>query len=153
MWPLRDLWLQQCITLWSGILRTKFDSHREYLSNLTSGWPKLTPAWPLTPVMHYTLFRGSSCQSGSHRALLSNFTSGWPQVTLNDLWSQWCITLWSGVLPTKFGSHRAFLKQLDLCMTSDLWWGHFETMPSKLGADSLSPCQVLAQYLEAWRNT
>ena len=29
------------------------------LSNLTPGWPQMTPAWPLTPAMHYTLVRGS----------------------------------------------------------------------------------------------
>ena len=35
-WPLHDLWPQQCITLWSVILPTKFGGHRAFLSNLTS---------------------------------------------------------------------------------------------------------------------
>ena len=37
---------------------------------------------------------------------------------------------WSWVLPTKFDGHRAFLKQLDLWMTFDLWLGCFENMLS-----------------------
>ena len=61
-WPVHDLWPQQCITLWSGILPTKFGGHRAFLSNVTPGWPRITPAWPLTPAMHYTLVRGSSHQ-------------------------------------------------------------------------------------------
>ena len=61
-WPLHDLWPQQCITLWSGTLATKFGGHRAFLSNLTPGWPWMTPAWPLTPAMHYALVRCSSHQ-------------------------------------------------------------------------------------------
>ena len=34
--------------------------------------------------------------------------------------------IWSGVLPAKFDVNRAFLRQLDLLMTSDLCWGCFE---------------------------
>ena len=34
---------------------------------------------------------------------------GWP---LHDHWPQQCITLWSGVLPNKFGGHRALLSKL-----------------------------------------
>ena len=49
-------------------------------------------------------------------------TPAWPL-------TQQCTTLWSGLLPTKFGSHRVFPRQLDLWMTFDLWWGHFENMP------------------------
>ena len=46
----------------SGILSTKFGGHRAFLSNLTPGWPQMTPAWSLTPTIHYTLVRGSSHQ-------------------------------------------------------------------------------------------
>ena len=53
-------------------------------NNLTSDWPWLTPAWPLTPAMHYALVRGSSYQIGSHMTFLSNLTSGWIQ--LNPAW-------------------------------------------------------------------
>ena len=61
-WPLHDIWPQQYIMLWSGVLLTKFGGHRVYLSKLTPTWPQLTPTWPLTPAMHYTLVRGSSHQ-------------------------------------------------------------------------------------------
>ena len=44
------------------VLSIKFDCHRAFLGYPTSGWPWLTPAWPLTPTMHYTLVRGSSSQ-------------------------------------------------------------------------------------------
>ena len=61
-WPLHDLWPQQCITLWSGVLLTKFGGHRALLGKLTPTWPQLTSSWPSTPAMHYTLIRGSSQQ-------------------------------------------------------------------------------------------
>ena len=60
-WPLHDLWPQQCITLWSEVLPTKFSDQRA-LSKLTPTWPQLTPTWPLTQTMHYALVRGSSHQ-------------------------------------------------------------------------------------------
>ena len=60
-WPQYDLWPQHCIMLWSGFFLTN-GCHRAFLSNLTSGWPQLTPAWPLTPAMHYALVRDSSYQ-------------------------------------------------------------------------------------------
>ena len=59
-WPLHHLWPQQWVTLWSGLLPTKFGGYTAFLSNLTSGWPWQTPAWPLTPEMHYALVRDSS---------------------------------------------------------------------------------------------
>ena len=80
-WPLHDLWPQQCITLWSGVLPTKFGSHRELLSKLTPTWPQLTPTWPLTPAMHYALIRCFLTKLGGHRALLSKLTPTWPQLT------------------------------------------------------------------------
>ena len=61
-WPLHDFWPQQCITLWSGVLSTKFGGHRALLNKLTPTWPQLTPTWPLIPVMHYGLVRDSSHQ-------------------------------------------------------------------------------------------
>ena len=61
-WPLHDLWPQQCSTLWSGVLPTKFGDHRALLSKLTPTWPQLTPTCPLTPAMHYSLVRDSSHQ-------------------------------------------------------------------------------------------
>ena len=52
----------KCITLWSGVLPTKFGDHRALLSKLTPTWPQLTPTWSLTPAMHYGLVRYSSHQ-------------------------------------------------------------------------------------------
>ena len=50
------------IMLWSGVLPTKFGSHRAFLSNLTFGGPQMTPAWPLTPAMCDTLVKGTFFQ-------------------------------------------------------------------------------------------
>ena len=61
-WPLRDLWHQQCITLWSGILLTKFGGHRAFLNNLPPTWPHMTPAWTWNPAIHYALVSDSSHQ-------------------------------------------------------------------------------------------
>ena len=69
---------------------------------------------------------------------------GWP---LHDLWPQLCITLWSGALPTKFGDHRAFLKQLDLWMTFDVLSGRFGNMLSNLVGPSPTPHS--ASYLKS----
>ena len=105
----------------------------------------MTSTWPLTPVMHFTLLRGSSHQIWGHRALLSKLTlldlswplhdlwpqqcitlgSGWP---LHDLWPQQCISLCSGVLPTKFGGHRALLSKLTLL---DLNWPLHDLWPQQ----------------------
>ena len=41
---------------------------------------------------------------------LADSSSGWP---LHDLGPQQCTMLWWGVILTKFGSHRAFLRQID----------------------------------------
>ena len=109
-WPLHDLWPQQWVTLWSGVLPTKLGGNTAFLMHLTSGWPRLTSAWPLTPTMHYTLVRVLHIKFGDHRALLSKLINwslldpSWP---LHGLRPQQCITLWSGVFPTKFGGHRA----------------------------------------------
>ena len=62
-WPQHDLWPQHCISLWSGVLPTKFGSHKALLSKLTPTWPQLTPTWPLTPAMHYALVRCFSYQT------------------------------------------------------------------------------------------
>ena len=76
-WPLHDFRLQQCITLQSVALPTKFGFHRSFLSNLTPGWPRLTSAWPLIPPMYYSLVSGSSYQIWWPYGI-SNLTSGWP---------------------------------------------------------------------------
>ena len=71
---------------------------------------------------------------------------------MRDLRPQQCITLRSGVFPTKFGSHWAFLRQVDLWMTFDLWSGRFEKLTTNLGARALPPYQVSARCVEALRN-
>ena len=84
-WPLHDLWPQQCITLWSGDLPTKFGGHRALSSKLTPTWPQVTPLCPLTPAMHYALVRDSSNQiwwqlgiSNQFDPWLTRMTSAWP---------------------------------------------------------------------------
>ena len=52
-WPLHDLWPQQWTTGPSTILVTKFGTRRAFLDKLTSRWPLVTFAWPLTSTMNY----------------------------------------------------------------------------------------------------
>ena len=80
-WPLHVFWPQQWVTIWSRVLPTKFSGHTSFLSHLTSGWPRLTPAWPLTPAIRYTLVRDFSTKFSGHKALLSKLTPTWPQLT------------------------------------------------------------------------
>ena len=79
-WPLHDLWSHECTTLWSRVLPTKFGCHRAFLSNLTSGWRRLTSAWHLTPAMHYTSVRAFSNQIQWPEDISK---ATWP---LGDLW-------------------------------------------------------------------
>ena len=76
------------------------------------------------------------------------FKAIWPLVDpwwpLHDLWPQQCTTLWPGVLFTKFGSHRAFLRQIDLWMTFDPRWGRFENMPTNLVGPSPTPMSTFS---------
>ena len=80
-WPLHDLWPQQCITLWSGILTIKFGGHRALLSKLTPTWPQLTPhdIWPQQYIMLWS--RVLLTKFGGHRVYLSKLTPTWPQLT------------------------------------------------------------------------
>ena len=56
---LHDFWPHQCTTLRSRVLSTKSGGHRTFLRQFK---PWLTPMWPLTPGMHFTLVKGSSYQ-------------------------------------------------------------------------------------------
>ena len=108
-WLQKDLWPHHCITLWSGVLSTKFVGHRAFLRNLTSGWP----VYDLWPQQFFTLWTGvRPTKFGGHRAFLSKLTPTWPQLTPTWLLTQQCFTLWSGILPTKFGGQSAFLSNL-----------------------------------------
>ena len=113
---------------------------------MTDGWQQADSSWPLTPAgILPTIF-------GSQRAFLSNLIPACPHfsqgtllpnlVAIGHSWIIWplvdpCMTfdprnaVQSGGPSTKFGGHWAFLKQLDLWMISDLWWGRFENMLSK----------------------
>ena len=71
---------------------------------------------------------------GHYLAIWPLVDPGLPQ---RDFWPQQCITLWSGVLPTKFGSHKAFLRQFDLWMTFDLG------VASKICSKTLGPISYL----------
>ena len=118
------------------------------LSDLTPGWPQLIPTWPLTPEVHCIWSKVLTSKFGCPRALLSNLTSGGP---LHDLWPQKCIIFQSGVLPTKFGGHWAFLEQFDCWMTFELWWGHFEKLTTNLG--SLFPTTLPIFSSMCWSTT
>ena len=50
-----------------------------------------------------------------------------------------CDMPWSAVLLIKFGSHKAFLRQIDPFMTYDPRWGRFENMPTNLMGLSPTP--------------
>ena len=98
---------------------------------LPCGWPQMTPAWPWTPSMRYTLAMVFPTKFGDRVAFLSNLIRGWPLHylcnglidwltlgwSLHGLWPQECIILPSGVSPTKVGGHELLLKQLDFWMT------------------------------------
>ena len=78
---------------------------------------------------------------------LSNLTPVDPSWFLHGLWPQQCTTLWSGVrILTKFGSYRAFLRQIDSWMTFDPSWDRFEIMPTNLLRPPPTPCQILVRY-------
>ena len=106
-------------------------------------WPWLTPAVSCTtfiPIIALHFGQGFSLpnlvamqHSYSIWHLVDN---GWP---LHDLRLHHCTTLQSGVLHTKFGGHKAFLKQLWSLDGFDLWWGRFENMLSILVDISPTP--------------
>ena len=81
-----------------------------------------------------------------------HFWAIWPLVdscwALHDCWPHQCITLQSGVLPTKFGGHRAFLRQFDLWMTFDLWYSPFKNMLSNLMGPSSTPKPTFSERLK-----
>ena len=66
-WPLQDLWPINALHsgLGSFLPNLVATGHFKefdlwlFLSNLTSSWPQVTSAWPLTPAMHYALDRAS----------------------------------------------------------------------------------------------
>ena len=112
-WHLRP---QQCITLRSRVLPTKLGGLVTFLSNSNSAWPQLTPSWPLTPSIHYTLINGS-------------FYLLWHVWLPQDIPKQFdlCLNLadpymtfdplnaLQGFFPTKFRGHRP--KQFDPWLT------------------------------------
>ena len=124
-WPLRP---HQCSTLRSGVLPIKFGNHRTFPCNLTRCWPRLTPAWHLNKALHYSSFIGHSWAI-------------WPLLTLVDpcMTPEMHYSLVRDSFYTKFVGNRAFLKQLDLWMTFDLWWGRFENMLLNLVGPSPTP--------------
>ena len=79
-WLQKDLWPHHCITLWSGVLSTKFVGHRAFLRNLTSGWP----VYDLWPQQFFTLWTGvRPTKFGGHRAFLSKLTPTDPYMTFD----------------------------------------------------------------------
>ena len=84
-----------------------------------------------------------------HRAFLWSVDTSWP---LSDCWPQQFTTLWSEVLPTNFGNHRAFQRRVDLWITFDHWWGHFKNMLTNLSRP-LPTCQLWPLYVETHYRT
>ena len=151
-------WPQQCITLWSGVLPTKFGGYRALLSKLTPTWPQLDPNMTFDPNNALCFGQGFF---PPNEVAIEHFLAIWllvdPRWPLHDLWPQQCTALWSGVLLTKFGSHRAFVRQIDPWMTFNPKWGTPGGVASKIcpqtsWAHPLPPCQVSARYLKAWQN-
>ena len=66
-WPLHDLWLYQCTTLYSRVLPNKFRCHWAFLSNLIPADP-LCDLWPQQCFKLWSGFL--STKFGGHRALL-----------------------------------------------------------------------------------
>ena len=136
IWPLNDLglpmhdrWPNQYSTLQSGALPIKFGCHRALLNSLTLG-SSVHEVWPHQRTLWSRFFPYEIWLPWGF------FWAIWPQLTPANP----CMTFdpgihftLVGVLPTKFGGQRASLKQLDLWMTFDLWWGSFENMPTKSG--------------------
>ena len=95
--------------------------------HLTDGWPRLTHAWPLTPWMKFSSVKGSSYIPNV--VAIGHSWAIWPLVDHPwRLTPAWPLTPEMQVLPTKFGGHRSFLKELDLWVTSNLWSGRFEKL-------------------------
>ena len=105
---------------------------------------KLTPKWPLTPcrVTSKICPQISWAHPLTPCQVSGQYLEAWPtdpRWPLHDLWPQQCTTLWSMVLFTKFGNHRAFLRQIDPRMTFDPWSGRFQNMPTNLVGPSPTP--------------
>ena len=107
-WSLHDLWTQQWVTLYLGVILIKFGGQRTFLNNLNSVWPLMTPAWPLTPAIYYALVILPTKFSG-HRPFLSDLTSGWCQMTCT-----WRLTL---------AMHYTLVPRALIRSSSDqIWW-------------------------------
>ena len=70
-------------------------------------------------------------------------------MTLHDLLPQQCITFWSGVLLTKVGSHRAFLRQINPGMIFDPRWSRFENMPINLMGPFFTPMLTFRSIIQS----
>ena len=99
-----------------------------FLSNLIPGWSRLTPAWPLTQTMHCTSVKGSF-----FHFLPSNFQNFDPSLKrvnpMRPLTPAMHYTPVLGVLPTKFGIHKAILPlgdpwPPDITTPSVTWFMH-----------------------------
>ena len=93
--PLYDLWPKHCTSLQSGVLPTKFGSHRAFLNNLTPCWP-LYDLWP----QKCSTVMGSFYQIWWPLGIpKSNLTSGW-SFTFGGVALKICSqTLWVRPLP------------------------------------------------------
>ena len=75
--PICNLWPNQCTTLWSVILLTKYDRIRAFISKEPFGWPYMT----LDPNNAYALSRDTSHQIWYSLLILSKVISSYPSMT------------------------------------------------------------------------
>ena len=150
--PVDDLSPLQCIALWSSVLSTQFGGLRAFLSNLTSGWPQLTPAWPLIPSMYHTPVRVLPTKFGSHWEFLNNFTPCWSRIT--SAWPSIPAMHYTSVRDSSnqigTGGHM-IISKVDWPL-DDIWplVGSLVNLNTYLGP---IPYQVSARYVQALLNT
>ena len=137
-----------------GALPSKFDSHSAFLSNLTpadSDWPR-HDLWPII-ALHFSqvFFLPNLVALGYSWAIRPLIDLSWP---LHDLWTQHYTTLRPGVLPTKFGSHRAFLNNLIHDWPSwplhDLWPKQCITLWSGVLPNKYGGLRTFLRQLNLW---
>ena len=96
-------------------------------------WPLVTPLWPLTPAMCYTLVRGFF---RPNVVLIRYSWAFWPLVDPAWPFDPGSASLWSPVFVTKFGEHTAFISNWPLfdpgLPQHDLWPHQCTTLWSEI---------------------
>ena len=151
-WPLHDLWPSNALCSGQGF----FLPNLLAIGHSWAIWPLVDPDWPFITFDPSNVLRSGQGFFLPNLVGIGHSWAIWPLVDpswpLHNLWPHKCITLWSGVLPTTFGTRRAFLSQL----TSG-WPLTFDEVTSKSwpypsGVCPLPPYQVSARCVIALRN-